>query len=107
MDSRLTFRPHLALVTTDGGTKKGRPTGRADVPGQGGRELRQANPSGHILRADGEPPAREAKWLIPCFREKPLGRTQVPVPQTDTGRREEDSKAIERTLAKELGKIAP
>ena len=29
------------------------------------------------------------------------------VPQTDTGRREEDSKAHERTLAKELGKLAP
>jgi hypothetical protein len=50
---------------------------------------------------------REAKWLIPCFQEKPLGRVQVPVPQTDAGRWEEDSKAIERTLSKELGKIAP
>ncbi|SRR5579884_3619062 len=107
MDNWLIFQYHLAFAITDGGTEKGRPTGRPDVPGQGGRELRQANPSGQILRADGEPPAREAKWLIPCFQEKPLGRTQVPVPQTDTGRREEDSKAIERTLAKELGKIAP
>ncbi len=107
MDNWLIFQYHLALAITDGGTKEGRPTGRPDVPGQGGRELRQANPSGHILRADGEPPARGAKWLIPCFREKPLGRAQVPVPQTDTGRREEDSKAIERTLAKELGKMTP
>ncbi len=54
-----------------------------------------------------ELPAREAKWLIPSFQEKPLGRTRVPVPQTDAGRWEEDSKAIERTLSKELGKIAP
>ena len=51
--------------------------------------------------------SRGAKWLIPCFQEKPLGRTQVPVPQTDAGRWEEDSKAIERTLSKELGKITP
>ena len=29
------------------------------------------------------------------------------VPQTDTGRWVEDTKAIEITLAKELGKIAP
>ncbi len=50
---------------------------------------------------------RETKWMIPSFQEKPLGRAQVPVPQTDAGRWEEDSKAIERTLAKELGKIVP
>ena len=29
------------------------------------------------------------------------------VPQTDTGGRVEDTKAFERTLAKELGKMAP
>ena len=29
------------------------------------------------------------------------------VPQTDTGRRVEDTKAFEITLAKELGKMAP
>ena len=27
--------------------------------------------------------------------------------KTDTGRRDEDSKALERTLVKELGKITP
>ncbi len=31
----------------------------------------------------------------------------MPVPQTDTGRRGEDPKAHEKTLVKELGKIAP
>ena len=31
----------------------------------------------------------------------------VPVPQSDTGRREEHSKAFERTPVKELGKLAP
>jgi hypothetical protein len=29
------------------------------------------------------------------------------VPQTDSGGREEDSKALERSLSKELGKIPP
>ena len=29
------------------------------------------------------------------------------VPQTDTGRQVENTKALERTLVKELGKIAP
>jgi hypothetical protein len=33
--------------------------------------------------------------------------SKVIVPQTDTGRQEEYSKALERTLVKELGKIAP
>ena len=32
---------------------------------------------------------------------------RVTVPQTDTGRQEEYSEALERTLVKELGKIAP
>ena len=31
----------------------------------------------------------------------------VTVPQTDSGGREEDSKALERSLSKELGKILP
>jgi hypothetical protein len=44
---------------------------------------------------------------IPCLQEKPLARTTVPVPQTDTGRWEEDSKAIEGNVAKELGKMSP
>jgi hypothetical protein len=33
--------------------------------------------------------------------------TDVTVPQTNTGGREEDSKALERTLLKELGKMTP
>jgi hypothetical protein len=40
-------------------------------------------------------------------RKAAKGATWVTVPQTDTGRRVEDTKAFERTLAKELGKIAP
>ena len=43
----------------------------------------------------------------PCLREKPLGRMHVPVPQTDTGGQVENTKVIEITLVKELGKIAP
>ena len=40
-------------------------------------------------------------------REKPLARGASTVPQTDTGRRVEDTKARERTLVKELGKLTP
>ena len=33
--------------------------------------------------------------------------SRVPVLQTDTGRQEEDSKAIGRRVVKELGKLTP
>ncbi len=46
--------------------------------------------------------------MIPSFQEKSLSfRSQLTVPQTDTGGLDENSKALERTLVKELGKIAP
>ena len=43
----------------------------------------------------------------PSWREKCLARSTVSVPQSDTGRRVENTKAIGRTLVKELGKFAP
>jgi hypothetical protein len=43
----------------------------------------------------------------PCLREKPLGRTLVPVPRTNTGGQVENTKVSELTLVKELGKIVP
>ena len=48
------------------------------------------------------------KSLMPCSQEKPLSfRLQGIVPETDTGGQVEKTKALERTLLKELGKIAP
>ena len=45
---------------------------------------------------------------MPRFQEKPLSfRHDVTVPQTDTGGRVENTKALERTRVKELGKMAP
>jgi hypothetical protein len=44
----------------------------------------------------------------PCCQEKPLSdEFLVPVPQTDTGRRVEYTKANGRTFVKELGNLAP
>ena len=40
-------------------------------------------------------------------REKPSGDKAATRTKTDTGRRDEDSQALERTLVKELGKLAP
>ena len=45
---------------------------------------------------------------MPSFQENPLSfRYQGTVPETDTGGWGENPKAFERTLVKELGKIAP
>ena len=52
--------------------------------------------------------APEAEVVEPRCREKPLSdELQVTVPQTDTGRWVEYTKANGRTFVKELGKFAP
>ena len=43
----------------------------------------------------------------PCLREKPLGMTSRARTKTDTGGQVENTKVIEITIVKELGKIAP
>ena len=43
----------------------------------------------------------------PYLLEKPLDRTLVPVPRTNTGGQVENTEVSELTLVKELGKIAP
>ncbi len=45
--------------------------------------------------------------MIGLRREKPCVYEVVPVPQTDTGSQEEDSKANGRRVVKELGKLTP
>ena len=48
------------------------------------------------------------KSLMPGFQEKPLSDSLFEtVPQTDTGRQVENTKAHERTRVKELGKMVP
>ena len=48
------------------------------------------------------------EWSMLCFQENPLSISLiVTVPQTDTGGWDENSKALERTLVKELGKMVP
>lgn len=66
------------------------------------RQIRRAE-----LRRDDEEPCAP-KWLMPCFQEKPLSFShRVTVPQTDTGGQVENTKALERTQEKELGKLIP
>ena len=46
--------------------------------------------------------------MMPCFQEKSLSfRLYETVPQTDTGGQVENTKALERTRVKELGKMVP
>ena len=52
--------------------------------------------------------APEAEVVEPCCQEKPLNvESKVSVPQTDTGRWVEYTKANGRTFVKEFGKLAP
>ena len=45
---------------------------------------------------------------MPYFQEKLEHLiNKIPVPETDTGRLVENTKGRERTLSKELGKLAP
>ena len=54
------------------------------------------------------PAGRKAgESLKPCPQEKPLGRGRRARTETDTGGQVENTKVIEITLVKELGKIAP
>jgi hypothetical protein len=79
-----------------------------DVPVQACRRRTQANPGPHsTLRCEDD--ARKGNKVVDS---KLPGKasyliSEVIVPQTDTRRQEEYSKALERTLVKELGKIAP
>ena len=52
--------------------------------------------------------ALEAEVVEPYCQEKPLSdEDQATVPQTDTGRRVENTKANGRTFVKELGNLTP
>ena len=57
-------------------------------------------------------PEKRMKGALPRFQRAMLARKvsseiNVSVPQSDTGRRVENTKAIGRTLVKEFGKMAP
>ena len=55
------------------------------------------------------PVVRDAIERKSVWREarKAVCISKVPVPQTDTGRQEEDSMASGRNVVKELGKLTP
>ena len=105
MDNRLIFLYHLVIVRVMGQRRRIGKCARMEVCAQAVRE------SGRQIRLTISSCYGEGKivpkFLIPHCQENPLARLQVPVPQTDTGRRGENPKARERTPVKELGKMAP
>ena len=74
MDSRLTFLHYLNSIKTDGGTR---------TVSLGAQWLQS--------RVKGDP-ERQIRRVV--RQENPLRRVKVSVPQTDTGGREEYSKAL-------------
>jgi hypothetical protein len=74
MDSRLIFLHYLISIKTEGGT-------RTVSPGAQWLQTRVKGDSERQIRRVGR-------------QEKPLRRDQVSVPQTDTGGRDEYSKAL-------------
>jgi hypothetical protein len=88
MGGRLIFlhRPRRPDATRDAGRKVGGPLEAAVPQGRG-----HIRPRSHRKGGQEKPGCYEAG-----------DRTK-----TDTGRRDEDSKALERTLVKELGKLTP
>ena len=49
----------------------------------------------------------QEKLVLPFNFQNKIETIKLPVPETDTGRLVENTKGRERTLSKELGKLAP
>ncbi len=79
-----------------------------EVVVQARRGSRQENPPGRyperLWDAD---PSGDADWPTPCCQEKLLASRTSNRTKTDTGGMVEHTKARERNLVKELGKLAP
>ncbi len=103
MDIRLIFRNH------QGGAKGGRSVVSQPLNGLRCQALRATKDGGKAASGArdvmaGER-ARSDRPRLP--RKAPKREAMATVPQTDTGGQVENTKALERTLVKELGKMAP
>lgn len=79
---------------------------RVLVSGGGDRKIRHPGETRPLGQGEAKGLHLTRTWGKECL-EKPLVRGAPTVPQTDTGRRVEDTQARERTLVKELGKLTP
>jgi hypothetical protein len=106
MENRLIFLYHLMVSKPGGRRKLGWPPDGWRFKGVGG--FRGKCNLGATHRDPMSWPYG-LKQLTLSFQEKPRIQWShvVPVPQTDSGGRGENPQALERTLAKELGKLPP
>ena len=87
---------------TQAGSLSARLVERVQASRMSGRQI----PLAEIRDVMGSEKQVTKQMTLNC-QEKPLVRTMMPVPQTDTGRWGEKPQARERTLVKELGKMTP
>jgi len=109
MGSRLIVLHHVGWFLQEGRRKVvERDTGYPFKP-VGGLARRPSATNGESTLRGDEESACAHKLDDPLLpRKAPVESTAgVTVPQTDTGGRGEDPKALERTLLKELGKMTP
>ena len=110
MGSRLIFLHHYGMFLQEGRRRVADPTwwnGRFKPVGAGVRRLRATN-DGSTLRRQEEGACSHKLGDPTLPRKAPTEITlMVTVPETDTGGRGENPKALERTLPKELGKMTP
>ena len=105
MDNWLIFQYRVSCVNTEGGTGKDRGTVALVVHGQHCRASHRKIRDSHSLRVDVSRLGRRVLDSMPprkSSREWERARTK-----TDTGGQVEHTKVIEKTLVKELGKMAP
>ena len=91
---------------SDGVTQEGSLSARMEKRVQASRIRGRQIPLNEIRDVTGSEKQVTKQMTLDC-QEKPLVRTMLPVPQTDTGRWGEKPQARERTLVKELGKMTP
>ena len=91
---------------SNGGTQEAKKSVRLEVYAQAVSRLMSQMLITDATSCDGEG-SLVPKFLMSHCREKLLARFIGPVPQTDTGSWEENSKVSERTIVKELGKMTP
>jgi hypothetical protein len=80
MANGLIFPYHDVSAMTEGVTGKAKGTQAMVALGQACSESRQENPSRRLMRGAMPAGLTAGQSLKPCLREKPLGRTLVPVP---------------------------
>ena len=109
MGSRLIVLHHDGWFLQEGRRKAAEPDNGYRFKPVGGFTRRPGATNGESISRGDEESACAHKLDDPLLpRKAPVEPTaDVTVPQTDTGGRGEDPKALERTLPKELGKMTP